>query len=285
MGQNMRSFSVARKWISQPSKLTTATNALPKMCCCNHGDLKTTTYRHDFTEWTLYRSEPYKPRNHLKVFQGMTLDDGNKIPPIENQTSYRCSFVPHAVQPNTRQDKPRNRSGGVRLGGPSSCVHCESESYPGSVPRKKNATLPSFERDYTNRFLTTTHADYVQHALQRRSPIKPARKSSHATDSPVVNGTTTMRDAFKPWDLQPRTVPRLNDGRKVGGGSLDQISFLMRDGNCCHGNRKDNSADNGTMGFEYRRATWTGSEMDKDQAQMVQRPPAETNQLVQAINM
>ncbi|KAJ0055608.1 hypothetical protein NL108_005428 [Boleophthalmus pectinirostris] len=264
------SFHVAQKWINHPSKLPRVTDSHPTMCCCNHDNQQTTTYRCDFKEWNLSKYKPYKPHDNLKVFQGVSLEEHDKeSEPIENRTSYRSSFIPHPVQPKKRLDKSRTQTSSIILGEPTNCVHCMSDSCPGKVPHIKSWTLdtklPSFENGNMNRFLSTTHADYIPHTLQRRKPIKQTRQSSHRiVKSPFV-GTTTMKDHYIEWELPRRPVTRLKDKKDWKKG-FDQMSFSMCNGDNCHGNQKDKNADNGMIGFQYRR---TKSDMDKPQAQMV----------------
>lgn len=314
---SFRSLHMAHNWIKQPSQLQTVTPSCSKRCCCAHfcpkctKDHYTTHYKHDYQAWKLSKQQTCILQDNLNVSEGLSAADrhGKKRHPFENTTTYRSSFVAHPVQARKRQYKPVQTSH-LQLGQPTCCDHCIADPCNRIVHHFKALTLetklPTKDKDNPNSFLSTAQADFTPPKLQPRSkPLiqqkqkKIQRKTSQERNKAPFQGTTTMTDEYRAWDLPRRQSTTHKDDWKK---DLNQSSFSMiapDSAHCarCHANYKplDNTAvrsndtaatskcpiPNGTIGFECVAAgasgylpssvdggtTWLKCDMDKEPAQ------------------
>ncbi|CAL1590146.1 unnamed protein product [Knipowitschia caucasica] len=263
----MSSSGGAQQWVSHPSKLPSVKDSCTKKCCCDQicpvclkGDTNLTTHRSDYQSWnTNFLRQPYKHPDNFKITQGMNLvDKGHE--PMENQSNYKLAYLPHPPQLRSKLDMPRIQASSIQLGQPChGVVHHQR-------PWTSDAKLGRNGKD-KDTFLSTTHADYIWHPLQRTLPIIQGRQSSAVKSKAPFAGTTTMRDDFKKWDL-PRRPSTAQTDKKDWTKGYSQISFSTCANKANHCSKCFNHRDNSV--FECgrrRRGTWIRSDAAKEQGQ------------------
>lgn len=290
-----RSFYMASKWVDHPSHLPPVAACCNRSCCCDQfcamckkvtKENNTTVYTHDYQAWKLSKRQPYKLHDNLKVFKGIgvTDSDGKDRTPIESSTSYKTSYVPHQVQPRKQLDKAFQTSQ-VKLGYPTCCGNCKTETCPGMIHDFKAWTLEAKfpspgkggKKYDPNLYLSTTHSDFTTHKLSRTKPIIQKRGPGQEISKAPFEGTTTMRDDYRAWDLPRRQSAANKNGKKDWTRGENQTCFSRNEWNhcgTCHADYKpvDTCAQNGTIGFECVAAEASGylpRTADKDQSSHV----------------
>uniref|UniRef100_A0AAQ6IHQ8 Uncharacterized protein n=1 Tax=Anabas testudineus TaxID=64144 RepID=A0AAQ6IHQ8_ANATE len=203
----------------------------------------TSVYKNDFQAWDGNEHQPPGLSASSKVTQELAVSKGGnsqKDPaqvevnsdsdpqkkerqPLDSITSYRSDYVAHPLPPRTQREKPVYQpKKGLPLNPttsfrPKVTWNINQELFDGANEFLKHFNTWSIETRFqgqrkaqvssppTEKFLSTTHADYTTHKCQRTKPILPSVNSSEKSKEPF-QALTTMREDYKAWDT-PRHVP------------------------------------------------------------------------------
>ncbi|XP_030018535.1 stabilizer of axonemal microtubules 2 isoform X2 [Sphaeramia orbicularis] len=212
-----RSCIAAQKWIKYPPAVTpkdpwrpTSYQYSPLHSMANQKEESISAYTYDFQPWKAEKRLPYRPMDNLKVNHGTFYAENttvgncsfkNCVPPADKQvfesiTSYRSDYVAHPLLPRPCKETTAKQKYKNCLTWTKNPEHSDEAS--GLINPLKTCSLTESN---SSAYLSTMRADYTAHKHHPKTqPVLPPTSTNVKSNAPF-EGTTTMRDSFRAWDL------------------------------------------------------------------------------------